>query len=248
MCLIAWYWQPGAQVPLVLVANRDEFYDRPTRAMHWWAGADILAGQDLQAGGSWLGLGRSGRFAALTNFRAPEPPRTDLRSRGELVTGFLQGQNTPADYLSALGSRCTDYNPFNLLVSDGKQFMGIESRSARVFSIEPGVGAVSNADFNTPWPKLRRLTQDLAQHVGHGELDPSVCFGMLQRREVADDQQLPRTGIPLERERALSAAFIHTPTYGTRASTIVRQTRSGWQVWERSFDATGQVGELHFSY
>ena len=247
MCLIAWRWQPDTEVPLLVVANRDEFYARPTRAMHWWAGEDMLAGQDLQAGGSWLGLGRSGRFAAITNFRSPEAARTDLRSRGELVTGFLRGQGTPAEYLSELSRHCDDYNPFNLLVRDGHQFMGLESRSGRVLDIEPGVGAVSNADFNTPWPKLRRLKEDLAEQIDHGAFDPSASFCMLQRRDLADDEQLPNTGIALERERALSAAFIHTPTYGTRASTVVRQTRTGCEVWERSFDATGLLGEQHFS-
>jgi uncharacterized protein with NRDE domain len=248
MCLIAWRWQPDADVPLVVVANRDEFYARPTLAMHWWAGADILAGRDLHAGGSWLGLGRSGRFAAITNFRTPESPRNELRSRGELVTEFLQAQCTPSQYLSALTSRSEDYNPFNLLVSDGHQLMGLESRSKRGFLIEPGVGAVSNADFNTPWPKLHRLTQDLAQTSDPGAVDPSVLFEMLQRREVAKDEQLPHTGIALERERALSAAFIQTPEYGTRASTVVRQTRTGCEVWERRFDANGPAGELRFSY
>ncbi|HPW82765.1 MAG TPA: NRDE family protein, partial [Rhodoferax sp.] len=123
MCLIAWSWQPASATPLLLLSNRDEFYHRPALPLHWWepapGGVEILAGRDLQAGGTWLGVSRSGRLAAITNYRTPVPARDNTPSRGELVAGFLQGSQSAMEYLQALSDRAQDYNPFNLLVFDG---------------------------------------------------------------------------------------------------------------------------------
>ncbi|PIY30278.1 MAG: hypothetical protein COZ09_00550, partial [Comamonadaceae bacterium CG_4_10_14_3_um_filter_60_42] len=154
MCLIAWNWQPASRHPLLLIANRDEYYARPTLPLHWWHDAPILAGRDLQAGGTWLGISRTGRLAALTNHRDPASVRVDAPSRGALVSAFLQTELSASDYLTELASRAADYNPFNLLVFDGTRLMGLESRHAKVITMQPGIGAVSNADFLTPWPKL----------------------------------------------------------------------------------------------
>jgi hypothetical protein len=159
MCLIAWNWQPDRSTPLLLLANRDEFYARPALPLHWWGpspnGTEVLAGKDLQGGGTWLGVSRSGRLAALTNYRSTQPLRTDTPSRGELVAAFLHGDQDAPTYLEQLAQHCGDYNPFNLLVFDGHQLMGLESRNARVLRKPAGVGGVSNADFQTPWPLTR---------------------------------------------------------------------------------------------
>jgi uncharacterized protein with NRDE domain len=212
MCLIAWNWQPHSATPLLLLANRDEFYARPTLPLHWWEhsghGSDILAGKDLQAGGTWLGLSRNGRLAALTNYRSAEPVRLSAPSRGELVANFLASQASAEDFLRPLTERCCDYNPFNLLVFDGQQILGLESRSAVVRTLQPGIGAVSNADFHTPWPKLARLAQALQSGADQETTDASRLLPLLHDRSVAPDDALPQTGVPLPLERMLSATFI----------------------------------------
>ena len=252
MCLIAFHWQPRAVVSLVIAANRDEFYARPALALHRWVDQAIVAGKDLQAGGTWLGVSASGRVAALTNYRDVAQHRPTAPSRGDITTAFLNGSATAEQYLGELSNRSGDYNPFNLLVFDGESLMGFESRHRRAFQLPPGIHAVSNADFNTPWPKLERLRagfeRTLAQHdVGAVSAAESpvvpALFALLSERRTAADAELPQTGIPVERERSLSAEFIHTPEYGTRASSVLVLRRSSADFIERRFDANGFAGE-----
>jgi uncharacterized protein with NRDE domain len=254
MCLIALNWQPQSTVPLVIAANRDELYERPTLPLHLWADQAILAGRDLQAGGTWLGVSANGRVAALTNYRDVLKTRPTAPSRGDITTAFLTGNATAEQYLRELASQAHAYNPFNLLVFDGTSLMGFESRHCRAFKLPEGIHAVSNADFNTPWPKLKRLrdgfVQALAQHdFGAGNTaEPSgvnALFALLSDRRTAADQDLPQTGIPPDREKALSAEFIHTPNYGTRASAVVILNRGHADFVERSFDVNGFSGEAH---
>ncbi len=246
MCLIAWNWQPSRPAPLLLIANRDEFYARATTPLAWWHDADILAGRDLQAGGTWLGISRTGRMAALTNHRDPANVRSDAPSRGELVSAFLQA-NTPAeDYLAELAGRAADYNPFNLLVFDGHALMGLESRHARVITLQPGIGAVSNADFLTPWPKLTTLKDSLQSLLAQAHPSVADLLELLHRRGVAADADLPTTGIPLELERVLSSAFIAAPHYGTRACSVLQFEANRVQFLEQSFDVTGSIGTRQF--
>jgi uncharacterized protein with NRDE domain len=239
MCLIAWNWQPTSPSPLLLIANRDEFYARPTAPLHWWPDNDILAGRDLQAGGTWLGVSRSGRLAALTNHRDPAKQRAEAPSRGELVSRFLQSEASAEDYLGELAGRAADFNPFNLLVFDGDSLIGLESRHAKVITLQPGIGAVSNADFLTPWPKLSRLSSHL--QALHDQEPPSDAqlLALLHNPSVAPDADLPVTGLSLEFERALSAAFITLPDYGTRACSVVRFEPNNIQFLEQGFDASG---------
>lgn len=270
MCLIAWNWQPSSATPLLLVANRDEFYARPARALQWWDGGHILAGKDLQAGGTWLGLARTGRLAALTNHRdfsgagkashlpaeLPAELPADAPSRGELVTEFLNSDLPALEFLQRLASRAKHYNAFNLLVFDGKQLMGLQSRGAQIVAMQPGIGAVSNADFHSPWPKLRWLRDELENHVcsrtdsisdSIAAADTDALFSILKNDAIAPDDALPQTGLPLARERALSAAFIISPDYGTRASSVVRIGRTQSEFVERSFDAQGELGTQRHS-
>lgn len=242
MCLIAWNWQPTSPSPLLLIANRDEFYARPTAPLHGWPDANILAGRDLQAGGTWLGVSRSGRLAALTNHRDPANVRANAPSRGELVSGFLQTDSSAEDYLNALAERATDYNPFNLLVFDGNRLMGLESRHARVITLQPGIGAVSNADFLTPWPKLNRLSGGLQTLLAQAHPSDAELLALLHSPTPALDADLPATGIPIELERALSAAFVALPDYGTRACSVVRFEADSIAFLEQSFDAKGSIG------
>jgi uncharacterized protein with NRDE domain len=243
MCLIAWSWQPESATPLLLLSNRDEFYNRPALPLHWWdgEGATVLAGRDLQAGGTWLGVNRKGRLAALTNFRTATPPRTDSPSRGELVAGFLQGTQDAREYLETLRHKAHDYNPFNLLVFDGRQLLGLESRQARIVAMAPGMGAVSNADFHTPWPKLTRLQHGLHGHVLAGDTRAEQVFALLHDTTLASDDTLPQTGVPLALERALSATFIATPGYGTRACSVVHIQPHAVEFTEQNFGPDGLI-------
>jgi len=245
MCLIAWNWQPGSALPLLVLANRDEFYARPTLALHAWPCGQVLAGKDEQAGGTWLGLGRKGpkfRFATITNFRDLSQLRPNALSRGELVPDFLRSDESSDAFFNRLRATADRYNPFNLLVFDGTHLRGFESHSGRTVVCEPGVGAVSNAGFNTPWPKLVQLKQAVAK------LDTQVrpplphLLHMLADQTPVADADLPATGIPLERERALAPVFVRTPDYGTRASSVVSVHTNSAEILEQSFDAQGPTG------
>lgn len=262
MCLIAWNWQPASATPLLLLANRDEFYARPAERLHWWAGGNILAGKDLQAGGTWMGLTRTGRLAALTNYRnfagatIPQALNASAPSRGELVTEFLNSQLPAHEFLQQLSRRAGHYSAFNLLVFDGNHLLGLQSRDAKVVAMQPGFGAVSNADFHSPWPKLTWLRNQLETHVGRsetgsdgsGDAHPEALLSILENESIAPDDALPQTGLPLARERALSAAFIRSPDYGTRACSVIQITRRQARFTERSFDAAGLVSTQNHAF
>ena len=249
MCLLAFQWQPDAPAPLTIAANRDEFYARPTTALHAWADGHTVAGQDLQGGGTWMGVHRpSGRLAALTNVRNPAAMRADAPSRGGIVTAFLASKLSAGDFAQQLAGASDAYNAFNLLLFDSQQLVAFESRRKRHFCPAPGVWAVSNADFNTPWPKLVRLRGGLADalHTHRAAESPGISpaleaalWPLLADTRVAADADLPTTGISLELERILSASFICTPHYGTRASTLLHHARDRVQMVERSFGAGG---------
>jgi uncharacterized protein with NRDE domain len=248
MCLMAWKWQPGSATPLVLIANRDEFYARPALPLHWWTNAEngtqILAGKDLQQGGTWLGVSRSGRLAALTNYRAPDMQREDTPSRGTLVADFLQSQGSAADYLQQLLPHTHEYNPFNLLVFDGLALMGLESRRRNVLHLPEGMGALSNADFQTPWPKLVALQQGLQAQLDSTVAVDDHLLTLLHDRTLVPDANLPETGVPLVLERVLSAIFVAAPGYGTRACSSIRVHRTHIEFSEQSFDASGLTGSV----
>lgn len=245
MCLIAIHWQPQAAVPLILAANRDEFYARPTQALHRWADQPIVAGKDLQGNGTWLGVSLSGRVAALTNYRDPSNIRLGTPSRGDITTAFLTGSSTCEQYLDALAAQAHTYNPFNLLVFDGRTLMGFESRHRGAFKLPEGVSVVSNADFNVPWPKVARLRDGFTKTLGQSGPDRSALLALLSDRRTAAVEDLPQTGIPIEWEKALSAEFIQSPDYGTRASSVLLVGRHQADFVERSFDVNGFTGEIH---
>ena len=247
MCLIAWNWQPDSDTPLLLLSNRDEFYQRATRPLQWWDDGQILAGQDLQAGGTWLGVSRSGRLAALTNVRAPGM-RDNTPSRGELVANFLHGAQDGAAFLQNLASQVADYNPFNLLVFDGRSLVGLHSPTGQIQALPAGIGGVSNAAFDTPWPKLQKLKSGLAQQLQGPVPDEPDLLPLLADTSIPSDDALPHTGLPLALERGLSPAFIHLPAhgggYGTRASSLVRVGHTEVMFTEHSFGENGLLGQV----
>jgi uncharacterized protein with NRDE domain len=244
MCLIAFQWQPDGPTPLVLAANRDEFYERPTAPLAWWEGDRILAGRDLRAGGTWLGVTREGRLAAITNHRDPAQARPDRASRGGLPVAFLAGGLGARVFVEQLGAQAEGYNPFNLLLYDGRDLLGYESRRDRIVPFAPGIHAVSNGDFDEPWPKVERIKAGLAQGLG----DDEGLLALLGESEPFEDGRLPHTGVSLEWERGLSPAFVRLPTYGTRASTVLRLGRESASVLEQRFSHEGPEGRQTFRF
>ena len=244
MCLIAFHWRPDGPVPLIVAANRDEFYDRPTAPLAWWEGGRILAGRDLWSGGTWMGVSRDGRFAAITNYRDPSRARKDAPSRGFIPLRFLEEGGNASDFLGWLRKEASRYAPFNVLIYDGVELLGYESRHDWSPPLAQGIHAVSNGDFDEPWPKVEALKVGLA--VGEGE--DVALLAMLGDGRTFTDDRLPSTGVPIEWERALSPAFVRTPTYGTRASTILRLGLKRVSMLEQRFNVGGTEGLNEFQF
>ncbi len=246
MCLIVFAWQVHRDYPLVVAANRDEFLDRPATPAHWWPELpDVLAGRDLEAGGTWMGLARGGRFAALTNYRDPSRHRSGVPSRGALVRDALTGAADTLSTLQAIAADSSRYAGFNLLVSDGATLGIHESTTGAVRLLEPGVYGLSNHLLDSPWPKLVRTRERLAGLLPRLPDDDAV-LDLLRDPSPAPDPHLPDTGISLEWERWLSPAFIRAPRYGTRCSSLVLRHVSGrirfreW-TWDTHGDALSEV-------
>lgn len=232
MCLILVAWRCHGQFPLVVAANRDEFFTRPTAVAGFWADApEVLGGRDLQAGGSWMGITRRGRFAALTNFRAPESHREAARSRGRLVEGFLRGHQSVPDYLASLAPEAHEYNGFDLLVAEGETLAWYSNVGGEPRYLEPGIYGVSNHLLDTPWPKVAAAKSALAGALS-ALPDDGALFKLLRDDTVYPDDVLPRTGVSLDWERLLSAAFVNSPGYGTRSSTVLLSAADGTTVFD----------------
>jgi len=221
MCLILIAHQAHPGYPLVVGANRDEFYARPTAPAGFWADApDVLAGRDLQASGTWLGVTRDLRFAAVTNFRDMRSMQPRTRSRGELTGAFLRGDSPAERYLEGVRRRADEYNGFNLFVADATGLFYFSNRDGEVRRLGPGVYGLSNHLLDTPWPKVSELKPKF-RAVIHEPIDPETIRDILADRSVAQDAALPDTGVGLERERLLSAAFVVSDAYGTRSTTAL---------------------------
>ena len=250
MCLIALAWQAHPAYALALVGNRDEFHARPTLPAAFWPDhPEVLAGRDLQAGGTWLGVTRQGRFAAITNYRDPAQFEQKRRSRGELTQAFLLDRASPKAWLEMLKPRLSEYNDFNLLVGDETELCCLESRTGAIIPLHPGLYGLSNHLLDTPWPKVSAAKEGLAAllHGSPAAPDPAHMaplaarmMGLMTDTHPYPDALLPDTGIPLARERLISAAFIRDPDYGTRSTSVLLRRRDGL-TWfaERSFDPQG---------
>lgn len=252
MCTLLFAWQVDPARPLIVAANRDEFHARPTAAASIWPRDDkddddapeIVAGRDLQAGGTWLGVTREGRFAALTNVREPfVAPPPGARSRGGLVAEFLRGRAAPDEYLAGLAPDA--YAGFNLVVGDRSSLWYLSNRSGPARALGPGVYGVSNAALDTPWPKVRRGRENLARLVAAGAASPEAVLALLADRAPAPDAELPDTGVGLVMERVLSPLCVVSPGYGTRSSTALTIHRDGVvEFRERSHDAPGDGSDV----
>ena len=241
MCLILFALDAHPRYRLVLAANRDEFYARPTAPAAFRDDSpNILAGRDLHGGGTWCGITTAGRFAAVTNYRDPRRHREGMLSRGRLVADFLGGEMTPDALLGRLRREGNGYNGFNLIFSDGGELRYFSNRGELPSTVEPGIHGLSNHLLDTPWPKVARGTEALAKLVAaRDEVSPDDLFAILADRTAAPDHILPDTGVGLERERLLSPLFITSPTYGTRSSTVILIGRDNTCTFvERSFNGT----------
>ena len=238
MCLIIFAYRSHPDYRLVLAANRDEFYNRPTRQVAFWDDAsEILAGRDLKAGGTWLGITRTGRFAAITNFREVDLTKADAPSRGDLVRDFLVGNSTPYHYLRTVHAKGRTYNGFNLIIGDTKDLLYYSNRDGNIRNIEPGIHGLSNHFLNTAWPKVSHgksgLHSLISQKKGFSQED---IFKILADQSTPSDEELPDTGVGLEWERILSPRFIISDIYGTRSSSIIFWKHNGEVIFsERTF-------------
>ena len=223
MCIILLAYKSHPVYTLVLAANRDEFYERPTAQAEFWNDVPgVLGGRDLERGGTWLGVTETGRIAAVTNYREPGRKIEDAPSRGLLVSDFLRGREGTAEYLERLAQSAALYNGFNLIAGDAQELYYFSNRGAGPQALAPGVYGVSNHLLDTAWPKVARGKQALSDLLAAGRvLSPDDIFRVLADRTCAADDCLPSTGVGLERERILSPLFITSPIYGTRSSTVL---------------------------
>ena len=223
MCIIfvAYHYHPDYR--LIVAANRDEFYSRPTEPAHFWRDQPaVLAGRDLEQMGTWLGITTSGRLAALTNFRNPNENKKNKQSRGHIVRDFLTGQKPPDEFLIELQSKREKYQGFNILISDHTSLFYYSNVENEIKPLKPGLYGLSNHLLDTRWPKVQKGKKQLEQLLKMDKpVDEEDLFRMLRDDEPAPKETLPNTGIGKELEEKLSSIFIKTPDYGTRCSTII---------------------------
>lgn len=250
MCLIVIAHRMSPEYPLVLAANRDEFFDRPTRQAHVWPNGAIIAGRDLQAGGVWLGAGLDGRFAAVTNVREPGRDGTGARTRGELPLDFLTGELPPVEYLEERSGRFDEYAGFNLLVGDLDSVYYASNRAPGIHEVCSEIIGLSNGPPGSEWPKVLLGKEKMANLFTRGaSVNNDVLVEQMHDQGKAEDIDLPETGISDEQESRLSSMFIPAQPggYGTRCiSVLIRQGDGLCRFSEQNFDAEGKVTERHF--
>ncbi|MCB1175232.1 MAG: NRDE family protein [Leptospiraceae bacterium] len=270
MCSVFLAWRCVADYDLILAANRDEFYERPTRAMYYWPRSGVYAGRDKAAGGTWLGVhpGQA-KWGVVTNFRDPQHMRSDARSRGTLLATYLKSEQSPLTFAADLGlqpgpdlspdagqplqeaeghPRPSEYNGFNLLLGFHSELYYLSNQSGTIHLLQPGIYGLSNAWLNTPWPKVtkgRSQLKALSSLNGRGLEDPEQYWQFLTDQQIARDHLLPHTGVGLERERLLSALFIDSAVYGTRSSNVLwiksdGQARVVERTWQVPLDSSGR--------
>lgn len=249
MCLITFSYKENKKYPFILVANRDEFYNRPTADMQFWPDNEqLLAGRDLQQGGTWLGIHLSGRIAAITNYRKKNiTKQKQLQSRGNIITAALNTTQTAGDFVFRQSELANQYNGYNLLNADKTGFYYSNNQADSAKKLSPGTYGLCNGCLDEPWPKLIAAKKALQQIVFAPHLTIDTLKNLLNDKARQANELLPQTGISLEWEKALSSQFIQLDTYGTRAKTIIIQDNEGiTQILEQRFDATGWVSESSF--
>ena len=228
MCIAVFQWKPYSETPLLLAANRDEHFDRPTEAMHWWPQKNVLAGRDLKANGAWLGVTRHGGFALVTNIRNLALRRTGAPSRGDIVRQYLEEAPSASEFVATLATKANQYEGFNFLCGSISKstrelwFLNSSEPTARL--LDSGLYALSNATLDTPWPKITRIKAGFRHALAEHDLTAQNdrLFRLLGNTTQVPDRDLPHTGISLDWERNLSSISVRREGYGTRASTVLR--------------------------
>ncbi|MBM7602350.1 uncharacterized protein with NRDE domain [Metabacillus crassostreae] len=248
MCLIKFAYKVDSRFDLVIAANRDEFYKRGTAQADFWEEApQVLAGRDLEKMGTWMGVTKQGRFAALTNYRDHNGSRDYERSRGELVSEFLKDNCSPESYLEIIKRDSSQYPGFNLLVGDKNTLYYYSNIENELYLLQPGIYGLSNHLLNTNWPKVQKGKKGLEECLKNkGDLKDCL-FRVLFNAEQAKDDELPQTGVTLEWKKKLSPLFISAENYGTRSSTVLCMNREKVEFIERTF--TGEAyNEREFEF
>ena len=258
MCIVAFAWQVIEGLPLCLISNRDEFYHRPSAVLHQWEKSEIVAGQDLQSGGTWMGVTASGRWAILTNFRNGRDQQQYATSRGHLIQSFLESDLTPIRFAQALEQHQQDYAGFNLFVGDRQQAVYMSNHGEAPQILANGVYVVSNGLMSEDWQKTqhlrKRFTQEFLPMLQQPKMMEAALqdtvWDMLQDERKVIAELLPDTGINLEMEQLLSSTFIQSPIYGTRCSNFLRMTPNQWQWLEKSQqgEQQGNVIEMKIQF
>jgi len=238
MCLIFLSVHHHPAYKLIVAGNRDEFYNRKTAAASFWEDhPDILGGRDLEAGGTWLGINRSGKISMLTNYRDPQNINPLAPSRGNLVLDYLREPVDAELYLNQVAQDGKKYNGFNLITGTPDELWYYSNYSNGVEKMKPGFYGISNHLLETPWPKVQRGKAKLETVLSQPTIDPEQLFELLYDEQQASDEHLPHTGLSIERERALSSMFIKTENYGSRCSTVILIDRSNRVLFsERVYD------------
>jgi len=252
MCLINFNLNDHPNYKLIVAANRDEAYGRPTAPAHFWEpeDADILAGRDLSQMGTWLGITKQGRFAALTNYRKPDEDATGKQSRGQIIRDYLSSDVYSKNFLESLKKNKNNYVGFNIIIGDQNQLFYYNNIENQIEEISPGTHSLSNHFLDTPWPKVTKGRTRLDNYVkNHDFIQSNDLFEILRDSEQADDHQLSDTGIGIELERKLSPLFIKTPNYGTRSSTVLLIDKEDQVTFiERTYKKGEYETEKHFSF
>lgn len=252
MCLMLFAYDYHPQYKLVMAQNRDEYLDRPTLPAEFWLESpEILAGKDLRQGGTWMGLTKNGRFAALTNYRDPLHTYPLAPSRGHLVHQYLESDLAPERYLENLCSGETEYNGFNLLVGTFDALHYFSNREKLIRKVDQGIHGLSNSLMNVPWPKVSKGVAALTDCLQHDYIDAKQLFAIMADKEQPNDHELPQTGVSLEWERMLAPIYVESEGYGTKTTTVVLVDRNNYvQFWERSFTPlhSDSWKEVHYEF
>lgn len=224
MCLTVFAFKTNKKYPLIFASNRDEFYDRPAEpATFWYDHPDLLAGRDLKAGGTWLGMTTSHRFAAITNYRDMDNIKDNAPSRGDIVSDYLTSDKSAPDFIEDLRKSAKRYNGFNLIAGTTSELWYYSNVKDQIEKIKPGIHALSNAFLDTSWPKTEKARERFSQILKKDEeISRSKFFDLLQDQEIFPDHKLPSTGLSPEMERLVSSIFITSESYGTRCSTVIK--------------------------
>ena len=238
MCLIVIAYNYHPEYKLIFAANRDEFYKRPSSAADFWIDEpSLLAGRDLKEGGTWCGITRNGRFAAITNYRDMKSIKKDALSRGTIVTDFLLGNSSAEKHSRNLMSSSDLYNGYGLIFGERNDLFFLSNQTKKLVKIKPGIHGLSNHLLDTPWFKVRKGKELLKKAIDKKDTLVDDLFLMLSDKTLSPKKELPDTGLPKDIEKKISSIFVETPDYGTRSSTVILKDKKDTVTFiEKSLD------------